>query len=148
LLVELGGVYRRASVEARRKADEAEETLRTLHEEHHETADAALPVVEERFQPLIDAEIIAVTIEQAKARVARHRLALVDRTDGDPDGPNLRLAHELALEAALDELDPARAEVSALQEEKRAAVYHYSHPNAEKSKRLGKQLAKRFARRH
>lgn len=148
LLVELRSAHARALPEAKRSADEAEEELKTLQADHHATADAALPLVEQRYQPLIDAEVIGVTVEQAKVRVARHRLALAESSTVDPDSDDPRLARELELEAALDELDAARAKVSALQEEKQAAVHRYSHPNVEKGKHLGEQLAKRFGRRH
>ncbi len=143
LLAELRNDYRRALQEAERNAAEADETLQTLHAEHHDAADEALPVVEQRFQPLIDAEIVAVRIESATVRVARHQLALVD-----PEDKDARLAGELALETAHDELDVARAKVSALQEQKQAAEYHYRHPTAEKSKRLGEKLTKRFGHHH
>jgi DNA repair exonuclease SbcCD ATPase subunit len=149
LLVELVKAHRHALLQAERDVAEAEEGLSALQAEHHDTAEAALPLVEQRFQPLIDAGVAAVSIEQAKVRVARHQLALVDPDAGDPDDDDIdpRLACELALEAAHDELDDARAKVEALQREKQAAVYHYSHPTAEKSKRLGGQLARRLARR-
>jgi hypothetical protein len=91
---------------------------------------------------LIDAEIAGVSIESANVRVARHRLALVDAQDKQS-----RLVGELQLEAAREELDAARAKVSALQEEKQAAAYHLSHPTAEKSKQLGEKLTKRFGHR-
>jgi hypothetical protein len=153
LLVELRSTYGRALSAAKRDVAEAEEKLKALEAEHHETPDAALPAVEQRFQPLIDAEVMGVSVEQAKVRIARHQLALADSGDGAPDedddypDENARhLARELELEAAQDELDAARTKVLALQDEKRTAVYHYSHPAAEKSKRLGKQLAKRFGR--
>jgi chromosome segregation ATPase len=157
LLTELRSAYTRALAGAKNDAAQAEEELKTLQAEHHVGADAALPLVERRFQPLIEAEVVGVTIEQAQVRVARHQLALLDSTDrepaardpestdaddGDPDGKDLRLARELELDAAHDQLDAARAKVSALQEEKKAAIHHYSHPTAEK----GKQFAKRFGR--
>jgi hypothetical protein len=143
LLAELRSHYSRAHGEAERNAAEAREKMKTLEAEHHHAADAAVALVEERFQPLIDAEIIGVTIEQANVRVARHRLALVDSLDNDS-----RLAGELELEAALEGRDAARAKVSALQEEKHVAAHHYSHPKAEKSKLLGEKLGKRFGHRH
>jgi hypothetical protein len=158
LVAELRNTYGHALVVAKRDAREAEEKLKALEAEHHEAVDEALALVERRFEPLIDAEVIGVSIEQANVRLARHQLALVesgvvepddsdqDERDAKPIDPHL--ARELELEAAQDELDAARAKVLALQDEKRAAVYHYSHPKAEKSKRLGKQLAKRFARHH
>jgi hypothetical protein len=171
LLAELRSGYTRALMSAKQEAAEAEEELKTLQAEHHASADAALPAVERRYEPMIHAEIVGVTIQQARVRVARHQLALLDAhehapsspdaeesdaksvdangtdPDGaDPDASDLRLARELELETALDELAAARAKVSALQEEKKAAVYHYSHPKAEKSKQLGGQLAKRFGR--
>jgi DNA repair exonuclease SbcCD ATPase subunit len=149
LLVELRNTYRRVHLAAEREAEEAKEQLSTLEAEHHDTADAALPLVEQRFQPLIEAEVTAVTIEQANVRVARHQLALADPNEEGPEGDLApHLVRELELEAALDELDAARAKVTALQEEKRAAAYHYSHPTAEKSKRLGEKVAKRFGRHH
>ena len=153
LLVELRSTYTRALSAAKRERAEADEKLKSLQAEHHETPDVTLPLVEQRYQPLIDAEVIGVSIEQAKVRVARHQLALVEAGESapeerDPDDIDPHLARELELEAAQDELDAARAKVSALQEEKRTAVYHYSHPAAEKSKRLGSQLAKRFGRHH
>jgi hypothetical protein len=143
LLVELRSTYRRALSAAERDAAEAAEKLKELQAEHHETPAAALPAVEQRYQPLIDAEVIGVSIEQAQVRVARHQLALVE-----PDDKESHLARELELEDAYAELDVARAKVSALQEEKRAAEYHYVHPTLEKSKHLGDQLAKRFGRHH
>jgi hypothetical protein len=143
LLVELKSTHSRDRSAAKRGASEAEAKLKELHAEHHESPDDTLPLVEQRFQPLIDAEVIGVSIEQANVRVARHQLALVD-----PDDSDQHLARELELEAAQDELHAARAKVEALQEEKRAAVYHHSHPTAEKSKRLGEKFAKRFARHH
>jgi hypothetical protein len=152
LLVELRSHHSRALLEARRAVAEAEEKLKALEAEHLDTADAALPLVTQRFQPLIDAELIGVTIEQAKVRVARHRLALaragVEPEDDDPYDGDPTLVRELELEAAQDELEAARARVAALHEKEREAVYHYSHPTAEKSKQLGKQLAKRFRRHH
>jgi chromosome segregation ATPase len=158
LVVELRNTYGHALVAAKRDVREAEEKLKALEAEHHEAVDEALALVERRFEPLIDAEVIGVSIEQANVRLARHQLALVesgvvepdDTHEGerDPKAVDPHLARELELEAAQDTLDAARAKVLALQEEKRAAVYHYSHPKAEKSKRLGKQLAKRFARHH
>jgi hypothetical protein len=147
LLVELRNTHTRALPDAQRDVAEAQEKLTTLRAEHHDTLDAALPVIEQLFQPLIDAEVIGVSIEQTKVRVARHQLALIDSGARDLDENVPRLARELELEAAQEELDAARARVTALQEEKRAAVYHYSHPTAEKGKRLGGQLAKRFGRR-
>jgi hypothetical protein len=166
LLAELRSAYTRALSSAKQDAAAAEEELKTLQAEHHESADAVLPLVERRFEPMIHAEIAGVTIQQAQVRVARHQLALLDADgpepsapdspgsapeaadpdDPDPDGTDLRLARELELEAALDELAAARTKVAALQEEKKAAVYHYSHPAAEKGKQLGGQLAKRFGR--
>ena len=146
LLAELRSGYSRALGEAKRSADEADEALKALEADHHATTDAALPLVERRFQPLIDAEVIGATIEQANARVARHRLAVVESVADDPDSDDPRLARELELEAAVDRLDAARAKISALQEEKQAAVHRYSHPNVEKGKHLGEQLAKRFRR--
>jgi DNA repair exonuclease SbcCD ATPase subunit len=150
LLVELRKDYSRALSEAKRNADEADEKLKALAGEHHITPEESLPLVEQRFQPLIDAEGIGATVEQAKTRLARHRLALLDSEDGDPDPneKNARLTRELALEAAMDELDAARGKIAALVEEKRVVVHHYSHPTAEKSKALGKQFAKRFGRHH
>jgi hypothetical protein len=153
LLVELHSTHRRALLAAERDAAEAEEWLRTLQAEHHDTADVALLLVEQRFQPLIDAEVIGVSVEQAKVRVARHQFALAsaldpDPDEADPDDLDPRLARELELEAALDELDAARARASGLQEAKKAALYHYSHPTAEKGKRLGEHLVKRFGRHH
>jgi hypothetical protein len=162
LLAELRSTYARALSTAKQEAAQAEEELKTLEAEHHASADATLPLVERRFQPLIDAEVVGVTIEQAQVRVARHQLALLDvagpapatrdpdvpdadagdTADDDPDGSDLRLARELELDAAHEQLDAARAKVAALQEEKKAAVYHYSHPTAAKSK----QFAKRFGR--
>jgi hypothetical protein len=139
LLAELGDEYRRALQEAERNAAEADEKLTTLQAEHHETAEAALPLVEQRFQFLIDAQIKAAVIEQASVRVDRHRLALVD-----PDDKDARLTCELELEAALELLAAARAKVSTLQEERKAAEFHYSHPTAEKRKRLGEKLTKRL----
>src|SRR6185437_1959794 len=62
LLVELRSTYRRTLGAAERVAAEAEEELKTLHAEHHDTAADALPVVEQRFQPLIDAEVIGVSV--------------------------------------------------------------------------------------
>ncbi len=169
LLRELRNGYARALSGAKQEAAAAEEELKTLQAEHHPSVDALLAVVERRFEPMIHAEIVGVTIQQARVRVARHQLALLDAPDPapsgsgaepagnvdadhtepdgpDPDGTDLRLARELELEAALDELAAARAKVSALQEEKKAAVYHYSHPTAQKGKQLGGQLAKRFGR--
>jgi DNA repair exonuclease SbcCD ATPase subunit len=143
LLAELRNEYARALRKAESDVAEAAEKLRTLEAEHRDTAEAALPVVEERYRPLIDAEVIGVTIEQAKVRVTRHRLALVDPEDNDA-----RLARELELEAGLDELDAARAKVSVLQEEQRAVAYHYAHPTMEKSKRLREMLAKRLGLHH
>jgi DNA repair exonuclease SbcCD ATPase subunit len=141
LLAELRNDYRRALQKAERDVAEAEEKLVALQAEPHVAADAGLAVVAERFQPLIDAEIVGASIEQANVRVARHRLALVDPLD-----KTARLARELELEATHDELDAARAKVSALQEKKQAAEYHYLHPTAEKGKRLGEKLTKRFGR--
>lgn len=149
LLVELRSAYSRALSEAKRNADEVDETLKTLHEEHRATTDATLPLVEQRYDPLIHAQATGATIEQAKARIARHQLALVDSEELEPDeAKQQRLARELVLEAALVELDAARAKVLGLQEEKEATAYHYRHPNAEKSKRLGEKLTKRFGHRH
>jgi hypothetical protein len=143
LLAEFRNHYRRVHLEAERNAAEAKEKLKTLQAEHHDAGDEALALLEERFQPLIDAEVAGVSIEQANVRVARHRLALVD-----PDDNDALLARELELEAALVERDAARAKVTALHEEQEAAAYHYSHPNAEKSKRLGGKLGKRFGHHH
>lgn len=166
LLAELRSGYARALAGAKQEATAAEEELKTLQAEHHPGADALLPVVERRYEPLIHAEIVGVTIEQARVRVARHQLALLDAIEHQPGGPDaggtepdsteqdgteqdatdLRLARELELEAALDQLDAARAKVSALQEKKKAAVHHCSHPTAEKGKQLGGGLTKRFGR--
>ncbi len=156
LLAELRSAYTRALSGAKQEAAAAEEELKTLEAEHHASADAVLPVVERRFEPMIHAEIVGVTIQQARVRVVRHQIALLeahapsepDPESADPDGTDLHLARELELEAALDELDAARAKVTALQEEKKAAVYHHSHRTAEKGKQLGGQLAKRFGRHH
>jgi DNA repair exonuclease SbcCD ATPase subunit len=71
---------------------------------------------QQRFAALIAAETIAVNIEQANVRVARHRLALVD-----PDDKTLHLSRELQLDEAMILLDEARAKVTALQEQRRAA---------------------------
>jgi chromosome segregation ATPase len=71
---------------------------------------------EQRVAALIAAETIGVNIEQANVRVARHRLALVD-----PDDKTLHLSRELQLDEAMILLDEARAKVTALQEQKRAA---------------------------
>lgn len=149
LLVELLSAYQRALSEAKRNADEVDETLKTLHEEHRETPAETLPLVDQRYDPLIHAEATGATIAQAKARVARHQLALVDSEELEPDeASKQRFARELELEATLVKLDAARAKVSALQEQKEAAAHHYRHPNAEKSKRLGEKLTKRFGHRH
>ncbi len=152
LLVELRSTYRRALRDAERSVAEADEELRRLQDDRQDTADAALPLIEQRFLPLIDAEVTAVTIEQAQVRVARHRLAVLDSastgSESDDDEIDPRLARELELEAAIDELDAARAKVAALQEEQRTAEYHYAHPTAEKSKRLGGKLANRLRRQH
>jgi hypothetical protein len=149
LLVELRSAYGRALSDAKRNADEVDETLKTLRDEHRATTDATLPLLDQRYEPLIHAEATGATIEQAKARVARHQLALVDSEELEPDeAKKQRLVRELALEAALVELDAARAKVSALQEQKEAAAHHCRHPNAEKSKRLGEKLTKRFGHRH
>lgn len=146
LLVELRNTYSRVIGDAKRVADEADEALKTLEAEHHHAPHETLPLVEQRFEALIDAEGINATIAQAKARVARHRLELVDPDEEDSE--KTLLARELELEAARDELDAARATISALLEDKKAALYHYGHPRTEKSKALGKQLGKRFARHH
>jgi DNA repair exonuclease SbcCD ATPase subunit len=161
LLTELRSAYTRALSGAKQEATAAEEELKSLQGEHHPSADAVLTVVERRFEPMIHAEIAGVTIQQARVRVARHQLALLesvahepsgpdpdgaDSEGADPDAADPHLARELELEAALGELDTARAKVSALQEEKKAAIYHYSHPTAERGKHLGGELAKRFGR--
>jgi len=153
LIVELRSAYNRALSAAKRDVAEADEKLKTLQVDHQEAVGEVLSVVEQRYQPLIDAEVIGVSVEQASVRVARHQLALVDSGDVEPDDDfpedgDRRLARQLELEAAQDSLDVARAKVTTLQEEKRVAVHHASHPTAEKSKRLGKQLAKRFGRHH
>lgn len=143
LLAVLRTAYSRALSEAKRNADEVDEKLKELEAEHRDTAEETLPLVEDRFHRLIEAEAIGSTMAQAKARVARHQLALVDP---DAEDPNEGLVREHELDTARDELDAARAKVAALQEERRAAVYHYSHPTVEKSKNLGKQFAKRLHR--
>src|SRR5436305_291242 len=83
-LVELRKDYSRALSEAKRNADEADEKLKALADEHHVNPEETLPLVEQRFQPLIDAEGIGATVEQAKTRLARHRLALLDSEEGEP----------------------------------------------------------------
>jgi hypothetical protein len=146
LLVELRTTYSREIGDARRTADDAEEKLKELEADHHASPSETLPLVEERFEALIDAEGVGATIAQARARLARHRLELVDP---EAEGSEItRVARERELEVARDELDEARAKVAALQEEKKAAVHHYSHPKAERGKALGKQLGKRFGRHH
>jgi hypothetical protein len=103
LLIELRRAYSRASWDADR-----------VDEEQHVDA-------------LIAAETIAVNIEQANVRVARHRLALVD-----PDDTTLYLSRELQLDEALLLLDEARAKVAALQQRRR-------NPKPVAKKRFGRR---------
>jgi DNA repair exonuclease SbcCD ATPase subunit len=140
-LDELRNDHRRVHREAERSVAEAKETLKALQAEHQDDANAALAAVEQQFQPLIDTETAGASIASTNVRLARHRLALVH-----PDDKDGRLACELALDAALEELDAIRVKITVLQEQKAASAHHYSHPNAEKSKRLGEKLTKRFGR--
>lgn len=143
LLDELRGAYNRALFDADRDVADAEEKMKALHAEHHDHGGEAVALVEQRFQPLVDAEMVGVNVEQANVRVARHKLALVDQEDTEQ-----RLARELDLEDALAELAAARARVSALQEQKRATAARYAHPHVAKSKAKGKKLVKRFGHLH
>ena len=93
LLNELRSAYGRASWDAERIEDDEAQ----------------------RSAALIAAETIAVNIEQANVRVARHRLALVD-----PDDKSLHLSREFQLDEAMILLDEARAKVTALQEQRRS----------------------------
>jgi len=147
LLVELRKAYTRASWDAERNAADVDEQIRALETERDRAGEASA-LVGLRFDPLITAEGIAVNIEQANVRVARHRLALGDRED-----MSLHLSRELQLDDALAVLDEARARVVAMQEQKREAVRRCSHPTGTKrsaKKRFGrtKRLVKnRFGRR-
>lgn len=140
LLAELRGAYGRATWEAERNAADVDEQLKALQAEPHDRGDEVAALVEQRFKPLIAAETIGVNIEQANVRVARHRLALVDREDTEQ-----HLARELQLDDALAVLDEARARVTALQQQRRDALERHSHPTLEKGKQVVKK--RRFGRR-
>jgi hypothetical protein len=128
LLQELRKAYGHALSDAERNAAEVDEELAAQR-------DAPEALVARRFDPLIAAETVAVTIEQANVRVARHRLALVD-----PDDSTQRRARDLQLDDAQALLDEARARVAKLQAQKRDAAQQAGRSGGAKG------IVKRFGR--